>query len=201
MNRVLLTVLILAVIGSVWWVAGIFTRRKIIETQAEIKGWDDWPVDRRAACARQLILKLVNTDADRSRRVATFVAATVVVGTIGLISIQNTSNDVRTLAQNNCETAAGFRELQARRITEEIRVTQGLRDKLADRLANATGSLENAPGFDQLPSSVRTFVTSFTAASRQQSQTQLATYDDELDRLRQEADAVRQFNADANCPS
>jgi hypothetical protein len=201
MNRILFTALVLAGVLGVWFVAGLIAKSRAEARASKVEGWDDWTLERRAACNKELILELVEEDADRWQAFITFVLSTIIIGTLSLVALQDNTNDIKALAREDCIAAAQFRELISARITAEIRQTQQRRDALADAMAGNNGpGIEDTPGFKDLDPTLQAFIHALVEQGVARNQAQLAAYDDELNRLRSEADAVRAFNAEVDCP-
>jgi hypothetical protein len=198
-NRILFTALVLAGVLIVWFVAGQLAASRAREVKAKVAGWDDWDLERRAACHKELILDLIDDAARRWQAFITFTLSVIIIGTMSLISLQDNTNDISAITLRNCNTAAEFRELVGQRVTAEIRQEQQHRDALADAMANST-NLESSPGFRSLSPEIQSFVRDLHAESTARNQAQLAAYDEELARLRSEADAVRTFNNNVDCP-
>jgi hypothetical protein len=201
MNRVMFTAIVLAGVLIVWFIAGLIARARATQRKAKVVGWDDWTLEQRAACHKELILDLVEEDADRWQAFITFVLSVIIIGTMSLITLQNNTNQIAAVAHANCIRDNAFRELISARVTSEIRQTQQRRDALADSMAGNNGpSPEDTPGFDDLDPTVQVFVRTLTDQAAGRNRGQLAIYDQELTRLRSEADAVRRFNAATDCP-
>jgi len=201
MNRIAFTAAVLAGVLIVWFIAGLIARARATERKAKVVGWDDWTLEQRAACHKELILELVEEDADRWQAFITFVLSVIVVGTISLIALQDNADNIAAVAARNCATAAEFRELVSARVTAEIRQAQQRRDALADAMVrNSSAKLEENPGFMSLDPSVQSFVRTLYAQTTTANQAQLDAYDEELSRLRSEADTVREFNRTTDCP-
>lgn len=196
----------------VWTVSERHARRRTDHLVAAITNGEQLTEAQRVTDTRKTLAVVIEQVAALRRALLVFCLVFLAAGTWAIATISDQSDVSKHLVVDLGTTTCNFLRLQNTRVTEEIRQRQQRRDDLAAQIIdlqddrNSRPDLETIPGFNDMPASAQEFVRAASAgsvaaadANIADARRRLAIYDEDLTRLRAEADDVRSLAAKSTC--